>query len=120
MTREEAIKWLIYPTITTTGEAKGIQKKQLDAYHMAIEVLSAEQNCDNCKEYGSYKCTKCDGEMYYKTEPSVWGEWIDRESCQVDEDAYDVAICSNCKAEITLEYPHDHYCPNCGTRMASK
>ena len=29
-----------------------------------------EPNCDNCKEYGSYKCTKCDGEMYCKTEPS--------------------------------------------------
>ena len=48
------------------------------------------------------------------------GEWIDRESCQVDEDSYDVAICSNCKAEITLEYPHDHYCPNCGARMENK
>ena len=22
--------------------------------------------CDNCSEYGSFKCTKCDGEMYFK------------------------------------------------------
>ena len=42
MTRKEAIKWLIYPTITTTGEAKGIQKKQLDAYYMAIDALSKD------------------------------------------------------------------------------
>ena len=42
------------------------------------------------------------------------GEWIDREHCQVDEDAYDVAICPNCKAEITLEYSNDNFCPNCG------
>lgn len=42
------------------------------------------------------------------------GEWIDREHCQVDEDAYDVAICPNCKAEITLEDPNDNFCPNCG------
>ena len=47
MTREEAIKWLIYPTITTTGEAKGIQKKQLDAYHMAIEALLTNQYAKN-------------------------------------------------------------------------
>ena len=45
------------------------------------------------------------------------GKWVDRTSCQVDEDAYEVAICSNCGAEITIEYPNDSYCPNCGTRM---
>ena len=22
--------------------------------------------CDNCSENGSYKCSKCDGEMYFK------------------------------------------------------
>ena len=47
-----------------------IESDQYRAYQMAISALSAEQSCDNCKEYGSYKCTKCDGEMYYKTEPS--------------------------------------------------
>lgn len=45
------------------------------------------------------------------------GEWINREKCQVDEDAYEVATCSECGAEITIEYPHDSYCPNCGADM---
>lgn len=48
------------------------------------------------------------------------GEWIGREHCQVDEDAYDVAICSNCGAEITLDYSYDNYCPNCGAKMEGK
>ena len=48
------------------------------------------------------------------------GKWINREHCQVDEDAYEVATCSNCKAEITLEYPYDSFCPNCGKRMESE
>ena len=45
------------------------------------------------------------------------GEWVNRERCQVDEDAYEVATCSECGAEITIEYPHDNYCPNCGADM---
>ena len=31
-------------------------------YEMGMETLK----CDNCSEYGSFKCTKCDGEMYFK------------------------------------------------------
>jgi hypothetical protein len=34
-------------------------------------------HCLNCAESGSYKCTKCDGEMYYKDAPQTdcgWGE----------------------------------------------
>lgn len=45
------------------------------------------------------------------------GKWIDRESCQVDEDAYDVAICSECNKEITIDPLYDNYCPNCGADM---
>ena len=40
-------------------------------YEMSMGTL----RCDNCSEYGSFKCTKCDGEMYFtrlepKTEPN--------------------------------------------------
>lgn len=45
------------------------------------------------------------------------GKWVNREKCQVDEDAYEVATCSECGAEITIEYPYDSYCPNCGADM---
>ena len=31
-------------------------------YEMGMGTLK----CDNCSEYGSFKCTKCDGEMYFK------------------------------------------------------
>lgn len=50
MTNKEAIKWLIRPTITTTGEAEGMQKKQLDAYYMAIEALLADTKAVYCWE----------------------------------------------------------------------
>ena len=30
-------------------------------YEMGMGTL----RCDNCSEYGSFKCTKCDGEMYF-------------------------------------------------------
>ena len=65
-------------------------RRYVDALNTAIEALSAE---------------------------AVQGVWINREYCQVDEDAYEVATCSNCKSEITIEYPHDNYCPNCGADM---
>ena len=48
------------------------------------------------------------------------GEWINREKCQVDEDAYEIAICSECGAEITLEYSYDSFCPNCGAKMGGR
>lgn len=31
-------------------------------YEMGMGTLK----CDNCSEYGSFKCSKCDGEMYFK------------------------------------------------------
>lgn len=48
------------------------------------------------------------------------GCWENREHVQVDEGGYDVATCSVCGSEITLEYPYDNYCPNCGTWMHGK
>ena len=56
-------------------------------------------------------------EKRFPSEDRLTGEWIDREYCQVDEDSYEVAICSKCGAEVTIEYPYDSYCPNCGARM---
>ena len=30
------------------------------------EIGMGTLKCDNCSEYGSFKCAKCDGEMYFK------------------------------------------------------
>ncbi len=87
MTREEAIQILTEMQVVYFAP-KGKQKVQ-EALEMAIEALQDRPH----------------------------GEWIHREHCQVDEDAYEIATCSHCKAEITLEYPNDNFCPNCGTRM---
>ena len=45
------------------------------------------------------------------------GKWLKREYVQVCEDGYESAICSECGADITLEYSYDSFCPNCGARM---
>ena len=49
-----------------------------DGQYMPLKLGRAEQTepqydidkgtikCDNCSENGSYKCSKCDGEMYFK------------------------------------------------------
>ena len=68
-------------------------KDERDAFTMAIEAL---------ERYDSKGC------------------WENREHVQVDEGGYDVATCSICGCEITLEYPYDNYCPNCGTWMHGK
>lgn len=39
-----------------------INHKDEPQYEMGMGTLK----CDNCSEYGSFKCTKCDGEMYFK------------------------------------------------------
>ena len=41
-------------------------------YEMGMGTLK----CDNCSEYGSFKCTKCDGEMYFKDEPQTDCAWM--------------------------------------------
>lgn len=40
------------------------------------DILQAD--CGKCAEYGSYKCTKCDGEMYFKDEFHE-----DHEDCEI-------------------------------------
>ena len=61
-------------------------------YEMGMGTLK----CDNCSEYGSFKCTKCDGEMYFKRlepkdEPQTCGD------CKHngEKHAYDYA-CDKC------------------------
>ena len=48
MTREEAIMWLIKPTITST-EISVSKAKELEAYDMAIEALQTIDNCEQCE-----------------------------------------------------------------------
>ena len=148
MTREEAIKWLIYPTITTTGEAKGIQKKQLDAYHMAIEALLTNQyaknersdlisRADAIKTVISWlpkehhlmlKGTLALEDIVNALDsvPSVsveskHGEWIRQTNGDGWNEWY-VNTCDQCDFQVGNK--HDdrayRYCPNCGARMASK
>lgn len=50
MTREEAIMWLIQPTVTSTKVSASKAKEQ-EAYNMAIEALQVEPTkavCDDC------------------------------------------------------------------------
>ena len=50
MTREEAIMWLIQPTVTSTKVSASKAKEQ-EAYDMAIEALQVEPTkavCDDC------------------------------------------------------------------------
>ena len=53
-------------------------------YEMGMGTLK----CDNCSEYGSFKCTKCDGEMYFtrlepkdEPKPCEWCKFYDGENC---------------------------------------
>lgn len=112
MTREQAIirlrriSYSLRKYCDVNDCIRGNCAKCYGALDKAVEALEKEPN----KEYDYPK--------------SLWkrpkrGKWIDRDYCQVDEDAYEVATCSNCKAEITLEYPYDSFCPNCGARMES-
>lgn len=68
MSKEEAIAILksLYPS--HVGIITDNTFKIAKALRMAIEALSADSDCNNCKEYGSYKCTRCDGEIYHKTD----------------------------------------------------
>ena len=148
MTKEEAIKWLIYPTITTTGETKGIQKKQLDAYHMAIEALLTNQYAKNersdlinradaiktviswlPKEHhlmlkGTLALEDIVNALDSVSSVSVEskrGEWIRQTNGDGWNEWY-VNTCDQCGFQVGNK--HDdrayRYCPNCGARMASK
>ena len=85
-------------------------KKSLNDAEENDKALSAEPKCDNCKEYGSYKCTKCDGETYYKTEPKAirCGECIRHDNCWIfDEHKDDNGTCVWAERNNITESPND-------------
>lgn len=47
------------PNNSTISKMEQVDEPQYDIDKGTIK-------CDNCSENGSYKCTKCDGEMYFK------------------------------------------------------
>lgn len=131
MTREEAVdyikEWL--------KDEYALNNKDRIVLTMAIEALLQDDNGLYIKIYANDEPSRKVEKLYQicdeteSQEVTQWlkeyfpfadrpiGEWINRERCQVDEDAYEVATCSECGAEITIEYPHDSYCPNCGVKM---
>ena len=82
MTRDEAVKMLQATRLMLTDGANQPISDLYYALDMAIEALEQTEpqyemgmgtlKCDNCSEYGSFKCTKCDGEMYFKDEPQTY------------------------------------------------
>ena len=70
-------------------------------YEMGMGTLK----CDNCSEYGSFKCTKCDGEMYFKRlEPKDEPQTCD--TCKYGEDKHRYAhICNECGVGINNYEP---------------
>ncbi len=99
------------------------REQNIEAINMAIEALQTdgvgryENAMQKLQEMPRYLNNVKAKQIKKILTNTVQGKWIDREHCQVDEDAYEIATCSHCKAEITLEYPNDNFCPNCGARM---
>ena len=93
MTREDAIKTLK----ELRRETNDIWYEEV--YNMAINALEADYKiepqlmtkCLNCANGGSYKCSKCDGEIYFKYEPKTCEtckfEWFEPE-CDSCSDTY--------------------------------
>ena len=77
--------------------------------------------CLNCANGGSYKCSKCDGEMYFKTEPQTDDIGVPWTDCQTALDEPQTERrCGNCKfltyrftkvwCDIKCDNPHDVVC----------
>lgn len=69
------------------GVRKGLALSKADTLQTEVSAQEYERwlfkepktepqtDCERCAEYGSYKCTKCDGEMYYKDTPQTDCTW---------------------------------------------
>ena len=76
---------------------------KVDGYYTAdrktepqYDIDKGTIKCDNCSENGSYKCSKCDGEIYFKRlevddEPQIDGA--------IDEARFK-AHCMNCQRDV--------------------
>lgn len=89
------------------------KKEAINMVQGARQYLTAGNPMWNAKKIDEAMSTAIEALERYDSE----GCWENREHVQVDENGYDVATCSICGIEITLEYPYDNYCPNCGTWM---
>ena len=64
------------------------------------ELVRVKYHCINCAENGSYKCSKCDGEMYYKydkDEPQTCEEcehWSDTDDGCADRHGCTITDCA--------------------------
>lgn len=52
-------------------EYECLTNKDPDKWWAYMLADTPQTDCENCAESGSYKCTKCDGEMYYKDTPQT-------------------------------------------------
>ena len=86
------------PNNSTSSKMEQVDEPQ---YEMGMGTLK----CDNCSEYGSFKCTKCDGEMYFKRlEPKDEPQTCD--TCKYGEDKHRYAhICNECGVGINNYEP---------------
>ncbi len=99
MTKEEAIQWLIRPTVSSTeiGEFKA---KELKAYEMAIEALSEP-----------------------KTGKWIRDRWYWPRGTGMGEEYRFFYKCSLCKCEVEDGYHTKcsfNFCPYCGADMRDK
>lgn len=67
-----------YETVTSEAVDMADRKTEPSGYKMKPVEQTEPQltaKCLNCANGGSYKCSKCDGEMYFKDEPQTDCSW---------------------------------------------
>ena len=60
----ETIKFIDEKATQTETQNSNLPFEKAD--EPQTELVRVKYYCINCAENGSYKCSKCDGEMYYK------------------------------------------------------